>query len=358
MRASRLLSILMLVQARGRVSAPTLARELEVSVRTIYRDVDALSAAGVPVFAEPGRDGGISLHEGWRTRLTGFTAAEAAALPMAGLSHVAQDLGVPAEAAAAQLKLLAALPAASGAAAQQIAARFHIDPVPWYHRAEALATLPALASAVWRERRIVVGYEGWRGAGTRRLDPLGLVQKGGLWYLVATARTQPRCYRVASIVSLEVLDEAAPPRPRHFELARWWRDWATDFERRLLAGRARVRISDEGQRILRAVMPAVAEHVAATQHSTARAGWVEAEWPFETPEYSARQLLRLGSEVEVLAPAELRAAVQREVGALAVTYELGRRGTALKPTARPPARPTAASASSAAGARTRAQSGR
>jgi predicted DNA-binding transcriptional regulator YafY len=318
----------MLLQMRGRLSASVLAGELEVSVRTIYRDIDALSASGVPIYAELGRAGGVALQSGYRTRLTGLTSAEAAALPMSGLAQVARDLGVSAEAAAAQLKILASLPAESGGTAQRIAARFHIDPAPWYHRAEVLERLPTLAAAVWQGRRIVIAYQSWKGDAVRRLDPLGLAQKGGIWYLVASARGTPRTYRVSGIRSLEVLDEDAR-RPDGFDLARYWQRWVDDFEHRLMSGRARVRISDEGQRILRAVMPAAAEVVAATQVPTSRPGWNEADLPFETPDYSARQLLRLGADVEVLAPDALRDAVLREARAVAALY---RRAVPVGPT--------------------------
>lgn len=315
MRASRLLSILMVLQMRGRVSAAALAREFEVSERTIYRDVDALSASGVPIYAETGRNGGISLHEGYRTRLTGLTPGEAAALPLAGLSHVARDLGVSTDAAAAQLKMLASLPADSGATAQRISACFHVDPVPWYHRSEDLACLPTLASAVWRERRIEIAYESWKGAVRRRLDPLGLVQKGGLWYLVAAEREQVRIYRVSNIQQLNVLDLPAT-RPKRFDLSRHWKTWTDAFEERLMRERARVLISEEGLRILRAVMPAAAEVAEATCVPSDKPGWFTAAFPFETPDYSARQILRLGTEMQVLAPDALRHAVLREAQAV------------------------------------------
>ena len=269
MRASRLLSILMLVQMRGRVSAPVLAREFEVSVRTIYRDVDALSAAGVPIYSETGRNGGVALLEGFRTRLTGLTAAEAAALPWAGLKASARDLGIGVEAAAAHLKMLASLPPDSGASAQSMAQRFHLDPVPWYHRAEELECLPALASAVWTEKRIAVEYEGWNEGGHRVLDPLGLVQKGSAWYLVAASHGKARTYRVSSIRRLTVL-EATFERPHDFALSGYWLRATAKFEDQLAQGRARVRISEEGRRILRAVHPAAAAMVAASQKPSAR----------------------------------------------------------------------------------------
>lgn len=315
MRASRLLSMLLLLQARGRVSAPSLARELEVSVRTVYRDVDALGAAGVPLHTEPGRDGGIVLRDEYRFRLTGLSGEEASALPLAGLAQVAADLGLGAAAGAAQLKLLASLPAASGKGARRLAARVHVDPVPWYHRGERLDQLPALAAAVWGDRRLVLDYQSWHRRSRLRVDPLGLVQKGGLWYLVALARGRPRSFRVSGIASARLLDAMAR-RPRDFDLAQYWARSVVEFERRLRSGRARVRLSPAARQLLRDELPAAAEHVASTARDAGPDGWVEAELPVEGLDQAARQLLRLGSGVEVLAPDELRAAVVREARAV------------------------------------------
>jgi predicted DNA-binding transcriptional regulator YafY len=296
-----------------------LARQFEVSVRTIYRDIDALSASGVPVFAETGRNGGIALHDGYRTRLTGLTLAEAAALPIAGLSYAARDLGVSVEAAAAQLKILASLSPETGAAAQRIAQRFHCDPIAWYHRSEEVAHLPELAGAVWAGKKVAIAYESWQGGIRKRLNPLGLVLKGGLWYLVAAERNRPRTYRIANIQQLSVLDLPAS-RPQQFDLAVYWQNAARAFERRLMAHRAIVRISEEGERILRAVMPAAAEIVATTRQPRDQRGWARAEMPIESPEYSARQLLRLGAEVEVLEPPAVRDAILRETRAVGDLY--------------------------------------
>ena len=324
MKSSRLLSILLLLQWRGRLSAPALAREFEVSVRTIYRDVDALSASGVPVYAERGRQGGITLHAGYTTRLTGLTDDEAQTLPLAGLASVAKDLGVGPEATAAQLKLMASLPVAAGEGASRIAARFHIDPLPWYHRAEVAPCLPDLAGAVWREKRIRMDYESWQGQTRRALMPLGLVLKGGLWYLVACdgKAKQPRSYRVSNIRNLQVLDTGFQ-RPAPFELSRFWPESVAEFERRLMSDVATVRLSEEGCRLLRMVSPLAAEQVQASGRPSVRAGWIEAEMPIETPEYSARQLLRLGAEVEILAPPALRDAIAREARAVLALYAPG-----------------------------------
>jgi predicted DNA-binding transcriptional regulator YafY len=319
MRASRLLSLLILLQMRGRMSAEALAAEFEVSVRTIYRDVDQLSAAGVPVYAERGRNGGFLLLDGYRTRLTGFTPTEAEALLLAGVGSAAADLGVGAEAAAAQLKLLASLPPDSGASAQRVAARFHLDPVNWYNRVEPIEVLPAVANAVWNERRIKVRYESWHDLVDRHLDPLGLVLKAGVWYLVAAVKSQPRTYRVSNIRALEGL-AAKAQRPPRFDLARYWAAWSRDFEARIFSERAVVKLSPLGRRILRDVSPVAAE-VADARHRVCKpAGWVKAEIPIESITLAARQLLRLGAEVEVLAPANLRSAIARQAEEVAALY--------------------------------------
>ncbi|MFT3724121.1 MAG: WYL domain-containing protein [Hyphomonadaceae bacterium] len=319
MRASRLLSILIMLQMRGRLSAEALSQEFEVSIRTIYRDIDQLSAAGVPVYAERGRTGGFALHEGYRTRLTGLTPAEAEALLLAGAGGAASDLGVGPEAAAAQLKLLASLPPDSGASAQRVASRFHLDPVGWYVRIEPLEILPQLASALWQDRRIRIGYESWKDTVTRDLDPLGLVLKAGVWYLVAAAKSAPRTYRVSNIRKLEILDDKAS-RPARFNLARHWSQSTQDFEARLMSERAVIRLSPEGRRLLRDNYPAAEQAVAARHAASKPAGWIRAAIPVESFDQSARQLLRLGAEVEVISPLALRRAVAEEARKVVKLY--------------------------------------
>ncbi len=319
MRASRLLSILILLQMRGRLSAEALAAEFEISVRTIHRDVDQLSASGVPIYAERGRNGGFQLREGYRTKLTGFTASEAEALLLSGAGRAASDLGIGAEAAAAQLKLLASLPPDSGASAQRVAGRFHLDPANWYTRAESAPLLPALAKAVWQEKRIRVRYESWKDVVVRELSPLGLVLKGGLWYLVAIAKNAPRTYRVSNILSLDILDLDFT-RPKRFELSKFWSEWVSEFEERLLRGRAVVKLSPTGLKWLREVSPAAAEAVN-TKHTRCKPdGWVKAEIPIENVAYARRQLLNLGGEVEVLSPPELRAELAAEAERIRAYY--------------------------------------
>src|SRR5262245_60258218 len=175
MRASRLLSILILLQLRGRLTAEALAQEFEVSLRTIYRDIDQLSAAGIPVYADRGPGGGFSLLEGYRTKLTGLTATEADALSLAGLPGAAAALGFGEALPAARLKLLAAMPPAIGEEAGRVGERFHLDPTDWYRRAGAPPRhLSAVAEGVWREQRLKIRYESWAATVSRTVDPLGL----------------------------------------------------------------------------------------------------------------------------------------------------------------------------------------
>lgn len=319
MRASRLLSILMLLQMRGRLSAEALAQEFEVSVRTIYRDIDQLSAAGVPVYAERGRAGGFALLDGYRTRLTGFTPAEAEALLLAGVGDAAADLGIGAELASAQLKLLAALPADSGAGAQRVASRFHLDPVAWYARPEPIAFLAELASAVWTDRRARISYASWKAVVVREIDPLGLVLKGGAWYLVGAVKGAQRTYRVSNIRSLQVMPTHFR-RPPNFALARYWARWAKEFEKNLLRERAVVKLSPEGRRLLREVSPAAAQAVDALNRVCKPEGWVKAEIPIEGGDYTLRVLLQLGVEIEVLQPVALREALGAAAAKIAGVY--------------------------------------
>lgn len=320
MRASRLLSILILLQMRGRLSAEALAEEFEVSVRTIYRDVDQLSAAGVPIYAERGRNGGFQLLDGYRTKLTGFTPAEADALLLAGVGSAASDLGIGDNLAAAQLKLLASLPENSGASAQRVATRFHLDPVNWYGRNDALEHLPTLASAVWGEKRIRVRYESWKGEVERDLDPLGLVLKGGIWYLVAAVKKSPRTYRVSNIRALDVRD-ATFQRPARFDLAKYWITASKDFETRLMRERATIEVSPIGMQILREAQPAAAEAIEKANTPCKPDGWLRATIAIETFPHAARQMLRLGTDVRVLEPPALRDAIANEAAKVAALYK-------------------------------------
>ena len=304
MRASRLLSILLLLQTRGRMTAQALADEFETSVRTIYRDIDHLSAAGVPVYADRGRCGGFQLLEGYRTRLTGLSPAEAETLFLSGLPGPAADLGLGDAMAAAQLKLLAALPAEGRSGAARIGSRFHLDPIGWYRNTEHTEVLPTLAEAVWTARRIRIRYDSWAGVVDRDLEPLGLALKAGVWYAVAQSGGKPRTYRVSNIQALELLPETFE-RPAGFDLPGYWQAWVREFEERLYQAEATLRLSPAGLKMICNVSP-VAERAARGATEFDQAGWARITIPIESVEHAASDFLKLGAEAEVLAPPELR----------------------------------------------------
>lgn len=318
MIASRLLSILLTLQARGQVTARELAESFEVSVRTIYRDVDELSAAGVPIYAEKGRGGGFRLLDGYRTRLTGLDRGEAEALFLAGLPGAAAQLGLGEALQRMRLKLLAALPDQTRGDAERGAARFHLDPVSWFKGADEQALLPELAVAVWSGRRVRLRYDSWAKVVDREVDPLGVVLKAGVWYLVAAVAGAPRTYRVASILSLEVLDAPAETLPG-FDLPIFWAKFCEGYEARMQAGTARLRATDGALRALARESRAVAEAVREAGPPDAD-GRREVVIPIEAGGPAVQTLLRLGDGVEVLDPPELRAAMADAVRRLAALY--------------------------------------
>jgi predicted DNA-binding transcriptional regulator YafY len=305
MRASRLLSIMMLLQARGRLSAETLAEELEVSVRTIYRDIDQLSAAGVPVYADIGRNGGFALLDGWRTRLTGLTAPEARALFLSGLPGPASELGLGDEVAAAELKLLAALPADWQSEAQRMSSRFHLDPRGWFSAGPRPEFLKAVADAVWSEKRITIKYDSWTQVSERLVEPMGLVLKGGVWYLVARRESGMRTYRMSQIQALTPTDERFE-RPADFDLPKHWQDSTASFEREVYVAVARVRATRIGVSRLKDISHHCKLAIDAQPLQFDAGGWAELDVPIEEERWATREMTRAGCEVEVLAPQSLR----------------------------------------------------
>ena len=316
MRASRLISLVLLLQSRERMTAAELARELEVSERTVYRDVEALSAAGVPVYAEQGRGGGYRLVGGYRTRLTGLSREEAEALFLSGLPGPAEELGLADAVAAAGLKVLAALPPALRDAPERAAARFHLDAPGWFGPSGPPPVLRALARAVWRDETVRFRYGRDRGrAVTRTAEPYGLVLKSGVWYLVARVSDRHgeghRTYRVDRMADLEETGERFD-RDAGFDLAGYWSVQAEAFLRALLREEVTVRLSPAGMRELRyAVEPYAARRAAEEAGEPDGDGWVVTTLPVESLKVARHELLRLGAEVEVLEPAALRAEIAR-----------------------------------------------
>ena len=307
MRASRLVSLLLLLQNRGRMTADQLSAELEVSVRTVYRDVEALMAAGIPLYGEAGHAGGYRLVEGYRTRLTGLTGPEADALFLTGLPAAAAELGLGAELAATQLKLSAALPTEHRLRADRMRQRFHLDAPSWYRGSEPVPLLTVVADAVWEQRKVHIEYYRWSEPRevARTVCPLGLVLKAGRWYLIAagTPSARPSAYRVGNLRSA-TLSEESFDRPESFDLAAHWQSYVEEFDARRWQGEAVVRFSPAAvERVADHADEKVAAAVAAGQ--TDETGWVTARVPIESHWHASNELLRLGP-VEVVSPPELR----------------------------------------------------
>lgn len=287
------------------MTARELAAELEVSERTIYRDVDALSASGVPIYAERGPLGGVRLVEGYRTRLTGMTAEEAEALFLSGLPGPAAQLGLGTVVAAAQLKLLAALPTELRARASRLVERFHLDAATWFHPGETVEHLPLIAQAVWDSRRVEMAYDRGDRIVERTVDPLGLVLKGGTWYFVGMVDGQVRTYRASRVARLELRADAFE-RPAGFDLAAFWSDNTAAYERDYPRTEVTIRLPAERAGDLRDLLGDDALVGAEPLTAPDDDGWVRMRVALRYPGEALGRLLSLGADFEVLEPPDLR----------------------------------------------------
>jgi predicted DNA-binding transcriptional regulator YafY len=303
MRADRLLSILMLLQIHPRLTARDLAERLEVSERTIHRDMEALSTAGVPVVAERGQGGGWSLLDSYQTTLTGLNLAEIQALFVAKPTHLLADLGWGQALEAALLKLLAALPSANRQQAERVSQRIHLDPTGWHHWEEEMSVFPVLQAAVWQEQQVQISYErGDRKLVERLVNPLGLVAKGSVWYLVAMVDEAVRSYRISRMRHATII-EAPCIRPTGFNLADYWQRSLAEFQANLPCYQVRVRVDP-------VVMPRLryAGHFARLGqiHPADADGWIPISMRFDIEAEACAYVLGFGAQMQVLEPVELR----------------------------------------------------
>ena len=323
MRASRLITVLLLLQTRGRMTAQQLADELEVSVRTVYRDVEELSASGIPVFADRGTHGGFQLVEGYRTRLTGLTPEEAEALFLSGYPGPAAQLGLGTVLAAAQLKVLAALPPELRGRAARLKQRFHLDAPGWFQEPDVTPHLQQIAEAVWADRRLRMHYSRGSDDGVvveRVVDPLGLVLKAGAWYLVARSSGGMRTYRVSRIVDLSMLDRFE--RPDEFGLADYWNTSIAAYADSLPRFEATVQIrGDALDRLPLVVGEGLAKQALAAAKGPDEDGWLTISVTLEDFWRAEGYLLQLGADARVVGPPELRARVAAASRAMAALYE-------------------------------------
>lgn len=326
MKSDRLLSLLLLLQGSGRTSARELAERLEVTQRTIHRDVEALSSAGVPVYAERGRNGGIALLPGYRTDVSGLTAMEARALfVFAGRGSPAADLGFENDLRGALLKLMAALPPPQRPGVDDAQQRVLVDPRGWMRAAEDLPHLPAIQEAVWAGTRVRLRYKasGAASASERVLDPYGLVSKAGVWYLIAADRDEPRIYRVSRVEGVAATPEPAR-RPAGLDLEKLWTSLRRRVEDRGPGVEVVLRVrSERADMLLRMAVPQLSAP-AERAPEAGPDGWLTLSLRFVGEGAAQGLLLGFGADVEVLLPHSLRrsfAAAARSILDLYITAE-------------------------------------
>ncbi|ADD42700.1 helix-turn-helix transcriptional regulator [Stackebrandtia nassauensis] len=327
MRAARLISMVLLLQNRGSLTADQLSAELGVSPRTIARDATELAEAGIPVYAEQGRGGGYRLLDGFRTRLTGLGRAEVEALFLSGAPEALSGMGLDSAALAARLKIGAALAPSVREAPRRVGQRFHLDAPGWFRKLETPDALAELSSAVWSDRLVEVRYRRGRRLGetaepepvTRTLAPFGLVLKAGVWYLVAGVGDDVRIYRVDRFDDVAVADTEFT-RDEDFDLAAFWRRQQEEFAASMMREHIVVRLSPDGrQRLHRAVDAAT---VAGAEFDEPDAdGWTRARLPVETLDVAYEEMLSLGPDVEVVEPKPLRARLAEAARRLGELYD-------------------------------------
>ena len=319
MRADRLVRLLMLLQTRGKLSVGVLARELQVSERTVHRDLDALSTSGVPVYATRGASGGVALVDGWRTQLTGLTRTELHALALVGAPGALEDLALAAPLQSGLLKLSAALPDSQRPTLEFARQRLHLDVSSWFTGRERVPHLEALREAVWLDRRVRLGYRDMDGhRSVRTVDPYGLVIKADRWYLVAGTSRGPSVFRGSRVESARVLPLSFR-RPERFALAVFWKEWCARFAEQRARYEVLLRLTPEGEAALRRERPP-ADQARFERASRAADGTKTVHIDFEREGIALSQLCAVGRGVEVLEPEALRTRLASLAEALGALY--------------------------------------
>ncbi|MFD2369587.1 helix-turn-helix transcriptional regulator [Brevibacillus sp. GCM10020057] len=323
MRADRLLTIMLLLQSEGRLTAKELAKRLEVSERTIYRDMDALCTAGVPIHAHPGTDGGFFLPRDYRIRLDGLTRPEIHALFLHQPNQLAQQLGIGDALRSALLKLLHALPAPVRGDADWIRDRIFLDSDSWRPSAENVRFLQTAQQAIWEERCVNMTYVSRQGnVAELEMKPYGLIAKGGIWFLAGESGGQVRAFRLARVRSLDITGEPFR-RPDGFSLQAFWREWVTHWEEKRARFSAVLDLSAEGVALLAKGSVLPGGTTPASQPSLARKDWVRITLPFENEEAALACLFALGIHAVVVEPAALASRLQAQAEQLAQFYRTG-----------------------------------
>jgi predicted DNA-binding transcriptional regulator YafY len=303
MRADRLISILLLLQSQGQMTAKELSERLEVSERTIYRDMEALSGTGIPVFAERGKNGGWSLLEGYRTNLTGLKESEIRALFVSPSAQLLDDLGLTLTSEEAWNKLIAALPSIYRENAKDVWNRIHIDTSTWRKRKEKMVTFEVLKNSIWKENKLKIEYQRADGKTNDRIvNPLGLVAKGSHWYFIASKDNDViRNYRASRITSAEPISETFE-RPKDFDLAQYWRSSTKSFLENL-----------PNYEVWVEVTPSILPRLKFTDRfvqivefeNKNQKGWIPVKFSFNTEEEAKGYILGFADQIKVIEPKEL-----------------------------------------------------
>ncbi|HET7579674.1 MAG TPA: YafY family protein [Bacillales bacterium] len=318
MRADRLISILLLLQSNGRMTAEQLAKKLEVSERTVYRDMDALSSAGIPVFADRGANGGWSLLEEYRTSLTGLKESEIQALFVSPSGQLIEDLGLTRTAEDARAKLLAALPEGYRHNGMDVWNRIHIDTSRWRQPQEQIASFETLKKAIWSNHRLTIDYERANGEkNTRTVDPLGLVAKGGTWYFIASKEGDIRTYRVSRIQSATLTEEPFE-RPEDFDLVQYWKASTKKFIKNLPKYEVHAEVAPAILPRLKFTGRFVQVNGIGEPNSK---GWVPIKFSFDTKEEAKEYILGFGDQIKVVEPKTLQGEILEMAEAAVAFYK-------------------------------------
>jgi predicted DNA-binding transcriptional regulator YafY len=312
---------MLLLHAKGRLTAQTLAHQLEVSERTIYRDIDALNTAGVPIYVQPGVNGGVFLDENYRISLTGLTRAEVQALFVSSNARPLAALGLESAVEATLLKLFAALPSAHQAEVERLRSRFYIDPANWFQVVEAPALLPILQQAVWEDRALQIKYQAVEGEWFEGVvNAYALVAKANVLYLVAEKRPgEFRNYRIGRIKQAALTENHFIRQP-DFDLAAYWEKSCRQFEQLSLEQFPPYQATLRVHRQAFWYFPGYMEGRYQQLGDPDAAGWVRLRVTFESIGDARMRILGLGSGVEVIEPNDLRDSVIETACAVANAY--------------------------------------
>ncbi|MFC4619821.1 helix-turn-helix transcriptional regulator [Camelliibacillus cellulosilyticus] len=321
MRGDRLISILLLLQNHGKMTAKALAEKLEVTERTIYRDMEALSSSGIPVYAERGVNGGWSLLEDYRTTLTGLKASEIRALFVLPSEQLLEDLGLIRTSEEARHKLIASLPSIYREQAKEVWHRIHIDTTAWRSRKEKMTSFEVLKNAIWMENKLNIRYQRVDGHTYERIvGPLGLVAKGSRWYFIAVKDNgEIRNYRASRILSAEPVNESFQ-WPVNFNLAQYWRTSTKAFIENLPNYEVKVEVAPS-------VLPRLTftdrfvRHV--QREPKSRGDWIPVKLAFDTEEEALNHILGFADQIRVIEPAALHDKLLKMAEAVVKLYQEG-----------------------------------